>query len=697
MRALKLLTSSILMGVPTCCICSSTLRSELVALAVSSLTPSTVFSDNLLPVNVRVEEVDHILLEVLTWCQKRPLSWLRFFIFSKRLLIRAVLCDSNSSSFILFLRLSPNVFKKTSMRFSRYSGDLSDWINTRQPEMAPSSDICAKRRSLARFERSVRRPVNNEVAALRRNNGATERPLTSRKSLGLHDRLNQIGHLECVFAVEVSMCENFDVHLIQNLREEVANIVSSDLPSAVGADLVERLLISKVAPASKSAIFDDVETVLLDLEIAHSNQDLFEKNSHLVVVTTDSHVKALSVVLKIILEASELCVVRIFGQRVFNQILVQLGSDCGESRHADQGTGRLSSTIRDGTNSFLAGICNSDGRWDEVALLAASNSFINSAGIFSDKSDTEVVGTEVVNTALNSVRVELPDQRLSAEQLVTREGLLHDATQGADSTTGRNLLAETEVNLCKLGHLVNDPFLWWMLLDHGEILEDSLDNLLVILETVLGNTETIGPALCLDVSENRARAFVTNKVAEVLGWLRLPKILLVGINEVHIEQAHVHDGLDKDLGAQLGLCHGGYTIPAQLGQFVQLLTTKNSKLHAVGRVVCAVEVDELVANLDATSNGIIVQDLVVADSCSVGVDANCLPAGSSCSPSRRHATRDPACLQGIAERGLRLLNGQGFGAAQRRLLAGGGGRGRELKVVLVVFVLDGKLHRCSTA
>lgn len=41
-------------------------------------------------------------------------------------------------------------------------------------------------------------------------------------------------------------------------------------------------------------------------------------------------------------------------------------------------------------------------------------------------------------------------------------------------------------------------------------------------------------------------------------------------------------------------------------------------------------------------------------------------------------------IEGAVERGLRLLNGQGFGAAQRRLLAGGGGRGRELKVVIRV-------------
>jgi len=68
-------------------------------------------------------------------------------------------------------------------------------------------------------------------------------------------------------------------------------------------------------------------------------------------------------------------------------------------------------------------------------------------------------------------------------------------------------------------------------------------------------------------------------------------------------------------------------------------------------------------------------------------------------------------IEGAVERGLRLLDGQGFGAGERRRLAGGGGRrGRELKVVvcvarggesvrvaalslqvLVVFVLDGEL------
>ena len=152
----------------------------------------------------------------------------------------------------------------------------------------------------------------------------------------------------------------------------------------------------------------------------------------------------------------------------------------------------------------------------------------------------------------------------------------------------------------------------------------------------------------------------------------------------------------------------------------------------------AVEIDECITNLDATLDRVVAQDLVVAgrefvervllvgktlvqlmQAPVVGlqvllvlrVDGTQLAVQRVFEEQRVDEELGKA-IEGAVQRGLRLLNGQRVGAGERRgLTAGGGGRGRELKVVvcvarggegvrvaavslqvLVVFVLDGKLQ-----
>ena len=265
--------------------------------------------------------------------------------------------------------------------------------------------------------------------------------------------------------------------------------------------------------------------------------------------------------------------------------------------------------------------------------------------ILADDVVPEVVRPELLEPTRNRLRIELVNQMLAAENLVPRQRLLHDTAEVARRAAGGALLAELERDLGQLGHLVDNPLLRRGVLEQRDILEESLDDLAVMIETVFRQSQTarelaragaerrrtraqlVDPALRLQIRQKTPRALVADQMADIMAGLRLPQVLLVRVREVQIQLPLLHDRLDEDLNAQPRLVENRNTVPPQLRQvlirhigeklldpalqFVQLFSAQHDQLHAVRRVMLLVKIDKRISNLDAALQRVVVQRLVV--------------------------------------------------------------------------------------
>ena len=455
--------------------------------------------------------------------------------------------------------------------------------------------------------------------------------------------------------------------------------------------MAERLGVLEVAKTAQERFLEDLETLLLDLQIAHGDQDLLKQDRHLVVVAADIDVEARVMRRDTVSQSSNLGVIGVLRETVIDELLVHVCHDrcewCDASDRATQadvnvclGHPELVVLLEPSPCVLLvADQLGSGGGCLDLLLLhvkplrnelvltrkvkigraAASRSrhsalellhqvfrdllnLVLSAvplllqwpvigDLLTDDIVTEVVWSELTQSAGDGLWIEFGDQVLPADELLSRKRLLHHTTQTACGPARRNILSELELDLIELGHFVHDPLLRGSILEQSNVMEERLDNLRVVLEAVLckgyaarkvssSRTERCGaraqiicPAFGFQVSQKTSRTFVADQVRNIATRLRHPKILLVRVGEVQIQLPLLHHRLDEHLNAQALLVIHRNAIPPQLWQILirhlgeellnpllQLIKTlfaKDDQLHAVRRVVLFVEVDERIPNL----------------------------------------------------------------------------------------------------